>query len=97
MPGLLDILFFTWPVRAPSSGDVADVEMKLPIRVAPHRRGLRTALYQLLLAEILLVQVPHHVTWVHIASLPVGLCTVSHVEESAERISLASFVVSAQG
>ena len=59
-------------MRAPVSGGVGDVEIKLPIRVAPHRRGLGTALYQLLLAEILfvasnLIVVPHnHVTWVHI-------------------------------
>ena len=54
-------------VRARSGiGGVGDVEIKLPIRVAPHRRGLVTALYQPLLAEIPLV--PHsHVTWVHIA------------------------------
>ena len=62
----LVFFFFTWLVRAPVSGSVGDVGIKLPIRVAPHRRGLGTALYQLLLAEILLV--PHsHVTWVHIA------------------------------
>ena len=77
-------------MRAPVSGGVGGVEMRLPIRVAPHRRGLGTALYQLLPTEILLV--PHnHVTWVHIAPLPVGLCTVGPVKESAELISLVSF------
>ena len=82
--------FFTWLVRAPVSGGVGAVEMTLPIRVAPHKqaRGLGTALYQLLLAEILLV--PHN-------HLTVGLCTVGHVKESAERISLVSFVISTQG
>ena len=65
-------LFSTCLVRALVSGGVGAVETRLPIRVAPHRRVLGTALYQLLLAEILLV--PHnHVTWVHMASLPVGL------------------------
>jgi hypothetical protein len=55
--------FFTWLVRAPVSGGVGDVEIKLPIRVAPRRRGLGTALYQLLLAEVCLSPWPIVAMW----------------------------------
>ena len=50
-------------MRAPVSGGVGDVEIKLPIRVAPRRRGLGTALYQLLLAEVCLSPWPIVAMW----------------------------------
>ena len=87
-------------MRAPVSGGVGAVEMRLHIRVAPHRRGLGTALYQLLLAEILLHLGPRGALSQGSSGpvpgfLPVELWTVGPVKESAKRISLVSFVISA--
>ena len=72
----------TWLVRAPVSGGVGDVGIKLPIRVAPRRQGLGTALYQLLLAEVCLFPWPKSLRGLGPDLLPVELCTVGRVRET---------------